>query len=124
MIPPIQTNVQDNGGVPALREGGSYGPGGGPTSARSGGSARSRVPLSARSATSAISMHVNSYSYLSNRVYDFVQARSTWLRQGQNEGEDDHVDAALKVRTNKSAASTSFHRGLFPFSKSTGRYST
>lgn len=104
MIPPIETSARDNGRVPALRRGGSYGPPGGPTSVRSGGSARSRVPLSARSAASAISMHVNSYSYLSSRAYDFVQARSAWLLRAHNEcegGGDDNVDAALKVRPDK-----------------------
>ncbi len=69
----------------------------GASSIRSGGSARSKIPPSARSTTSAISMHVNSYSYLSNRVYDFLQARSAWLGRTQYEKEEGG-DAALKVR--------------------------
>lgn len=75
----------------------------GASSIRSGGSARSKIPLSARSAASAISMHVNSYSYLSNRVYDFLQARSAWLRRTQYEREEGG-DAALKVRGSSFAA--------------------
>lgn len=96
--------LQNGGDVPALP--GALGGGGnydaaGAASVRSGGSAKSRVPLSARSAASAISMHVNSYSYLSNRAYDFMQARSAWLRRTQNEqdeGRDKWEDPALKVR--------------------------
>ncbi|CAM9918786.1 unnamed protein product, partial [Ectocarpus sp. 4 AP-2014] len=71
----------------------------GTASMRSTGSARSRVPLSARSAASAISMHINSYSYLSNRVYDFQQSKSRWLHRVQSERDgdaDEDGDAVLK----------------------------
>lgn len=85
-----------------LGTGGNYDAAGGAASVRSGGSRR--VPLSARSVNSNISMHVNSYSYLSNRVYDFLQARSSWLGRTQNErggGDGDEGEDALKVRTSE-----------------------
>lgn len=56
---------------------------------------------SARSAASAISMHVNSYSYLISRAYDFLQARSSWQRrteQNELKGGGDEGEDALKVR--------------------------
>ncbi|CAN0324082.1 unnamed protein product, partial [Ectocarpus sp. 12 AP-2014] len=104
MISPRPTDDQGGGGVPALRvvEGGNPGihnVADGTASMRSTGSARSRVPLSARSAASAISMHINSYSYLSNRVYDFQQAKSRWLHRVQSERDgdaDEGGDAVLK----------------------------
>lgn len=80
--------------------------GDGPPSIKGGdaGSARSshsRVPLSARSATSAISMHINSYSYLSERAYDFLHARSSWQKRVHDKQEgDDSEQSALKVGTN------------------------
>ena len=91
--------LRNGGGVPTLpTELGRRGQNDvGASSIRSGGSARSRVPLSARSTASAISMHVNSYSYLSNRVYDFLQARSAWRRRIENEKEEGE-NASLKVR--------------------------
>ncbi|CAM9588546.1 unnamed protein product, partial [Ectocarpus fasciculatus] len=91
MMSPRPIDVRGGGGVPSLRvaEGGNPGihnnVADGTASMRSTGSARSRVPLSARSAASAISMHINSYSYLSNRVYDFLQAKSRWLHRVQSE---------------------------------------
>lgn len=106
--------LQNGGGVPALP--GTLGGRGnhdaaGVATFRSG-SARSRVPLSARSAASAISMHVNSYSYLSNRVYDYMHARSAWLRRTQQEhagGGGEWEDAALKVSTTKNTHAHTGH---------------
>lgn len=111
-------------GVPALS--GALGSGGnydaaGAASVRSGGSARSRVPLSARSAASAISMHVNSYSYLSNRVYDYMHAKSEWLRRTPNEhagGGDEWEDAALQVRNSLHRQYKHERTAFTPISKS------
>lgn len=62
-------------------------------------SSRSRVPLSARSIASAISMHVNSYSYLSDRVYDFVESKAVWLQRTKSQTDGgDHDAAVLNVR--------------------------
>lgn len=59
---------------------------------------QSKVPLSERSATSAITMHSNSYSYLTERAYDYFKARSAWVRRTQSDGEDGaSEEAAIKV---------------------------
>lgn len=94
----LRSPIQDGAGTlsPGRR-------GDGPTSIKGGdaGSARSshsRVDLSARSAASAISMHINSYSYLSERAYDYLHARSSWQRRVQDKQEgDDSEQSALKV---------------------------
>lgn len=91
--------VQDGDGMSAPGGGG-----GRPSSINDGGarsarSSHSRVPLSARSAGSAISMHINSYSYLSDRAYDYVDARSSWQKRVQDTQEGgDSEQSALKVR--------------------------
>lgn len=80
-------------GMPAHR-----GNGDDATTTRSAGSGRSRVPLSARSARSANSMHADSYSYLSDRVYNFLKARSAWKQRVQSEeAGDEGVQETLKV---------------------------
>lgn len=76
---------------------------GSPTvSARSGGSGKTTHTLAAMSAgsnTSAVSMHPNSYSYLSDRVYDYGQAESMWMERVQDERRGQGRETiALKVR--------------------------
>lgn len=90
---------RDGGVVPPI-PGGLGGTGGQYAASARAASIRSGAG-SARSAASAISMHVNSYSYLSSRVYDFLQARSSWLRRTEKnelEGGGDEGGDALKVR--------------------------
>lgn len=56
------------------------------------------------STSSAISIHANSYSYLSRRVYDYFQARSEWINRVQQQEQERGIhdigseEAALKVR--------------------------
>ena len=58
------------------------------------------MPLSARSAavSAANSMHADSYSYLSDRVYSFLKAQSAWKQRVQSEDAgDEGVQATLKA---------------------------
>lgn len=62
-------------------------------------SSRTNAPPSARSATSEAAVHTSSLSYLSNRVYDYLSARSAWEQRVKlaRAGQSVHA-AALKVR--------------------------
>lgn len=69
--------------------------------ARKGGVGDSRAPLSARSAASSVvSTNVNSQSYLNNREYNFLYAKSVWLQRVQGERTGcEGEEAVLKVGT-------------------------
>lgn len=63
------------------------------------------MPLSARSAavSAANSMHADSYSYLSDRVYSFLKARSAWKQRVQSEdagdeGEQETLKVGIQTR--------------------------
>lgn len=95
-MPVPRSPVRDGGMPPLVIEGGN---GSSVGSKASGRDAQRNVPLSARSIASAISVHINSYAYLSDRAYDFFNARSAWLRRTQDEREDGKgEEAAMKVR--------------------------
>lgn len=87
--------------MPAVRGGGDDA-----ATARSAGSGRSRsarstMPHSGRSGavSAANSMHADSYSYLSDRVYSFLKARAAWKQRVQSEEDagDEGVQETLKV---------------------------
>lgn len=91
----------DRYGMPALRESDDDAATARSTGSGRSRSARSRVPLSARSAalSAANSMHADSYTYLSDRVYSFLEARSAWKQRVQSEDAgDDGMQETLKVR--------------------------
>ena len=80
-------------------------------SGRSNRSARSTMPQSARSAavSGAHSMHSDSYSYLSDRAYNFLKARSAWKQRAQSEDAGENgVQETLKVRINRENIEVSF----------------
>lgn len=62
------------------------------------------MPQSARSAavSGAHSIHSDSYSYLSDRVYNFLKARSAWKQRVQSEDAgEEGVQETLKVRIHR-----------------------
>lgn len=85
----VSSNVGEKGetpSTPSINSGGS------------GMTSHSWAPLSSRSNASVVSMHANSYSYLSDRVYDFVEAKSSWMERMQSELEGQESEAlALQV---------------------------